>query len=408
MFKKPLKNYSIWLAAIPIVALIIVATLNYFVDPYRIFSSNKDALYSNYPALHPNLRLHKTYQVNLQKPDTIILGTSKAIQGVPLDHAQLKDKAVYNLAAPLASMREIYHLLLHAQANNPLQEVIFVVDFLSFNVLARTDGPAAGYVESRLKNPDDGSRYWPDYLAATVSADALNASVSVLRPDENPSHRVLNGVGGREDDEIASRLSDGGHRTNSQKIESFFVDSVLLAAPYRRFSTFDEQDDSLLWFERFVEEVQRLDIKTNIVIGPSHTRYWELLYQGGLWQQYEQWKIAMVDINQKIAQQNGKPELPLWDFSLPNSITSELFPAAGDSATKMQFYYEAVHFNQHTGGLMLDRVYDQTKNDLPANFGILLNKASVFQINSELAAGLNVFREQNAETVKELLLALPQ
>jgi len=405
---RTLKNYPLLLALVPVLALVCVALLNYFVDPYRIFSSDKSALYSDYPALHPNLRLHKAYQVNYQKPDTIILGTSKAIQGVPLDHSYFNEKSVYNLAAPLASMREIHHLLLHAQSNKPLKEVIFVIDFLSFNVLARTDGPAAGFVEGRLKNPNDTSVYWPDYLAATISADALKASVSVLRPADSPSHRVLNGRGGRADDEIASRLSDGGHRSNSQKIEAFFVDSVLLAAPYRRYATSSKQDDSLVWFERFVDEAQRLGMKTTLIIGPSHTRYWELLNQGGLWQQFEQWKSAMVSINDKIAKKYYKPELPLWDFTLPNAITNEVFPAAGDSDTKMQYYYEAVHFNQYTGALMLDRISDQVKEPLPENFGVILNNDSLSRIHAELRDGLQHYREQHPDSLDELQQALPE
>lgn len=405
---KPLKNYSLFLCVIPVLVLIGIAVLNYFVDPYRLFSSDKNALYSEYPALHANLRLHKTYQVNRQKPDTIILGTSKAIQGVPLEHPYLADKAFYNLSAPLASMREIYQLLLHAQSNQPLKEVLFFVDFLSFNVLARADGPAAGFVESRLKQSDNSAPYWPDYLAATVSADALSASFAVLQPDAAPSHRVLNGLGGRENGEIASRLSDGGHRSNSQKIERFFVDSVLLAAPYREFATADEKDDSLLWFERFVDTAQQLNIKATLIVAPSHTRYWELLNQGGLWPQYEQWKTAMVSINRKVAQLHSKPELSFWDFTLPNAITNEVFPVAGDSDTQMQFYYEAIHFNQRTGGLILDRISGDAKADLPENFGVPLNIESLPGINAEVRRGLQQFRERHPQSVEELLLALPK
>lgn len=362
-----------------------------------------------------------------------------------LDYCQFVTFFPQLIAGPIVHHHEMMPqfqqttILANVRENLSVGLSIFIIDFLSFNVLARADGPAAGYVEGRLKTLEDSSRYWPDYLAATVSADALTASMSVLRTSENPTHRVLNGRGGREDKEIDSRLSDGGHRTNSQKIERFFVDSVLLAAPHRRFAVSSEHDDSLLWFERLVDEVQRLGIKTTLVIGPSHTCYWELLHQGGLWSQYEQWKTALVSINQKIALAQKKPELPFWDFSLPNAITSEVFPQAEDSDTKMQYYYEAVHFNQRAGGLMLDRISGQFRNEpsseisgallseslgdessdltsalpdnaatvLPANFGVVLNENSLTRINAELSSGLKKFRTQYPETVQELLLSLP-
>lgn len=402
-----LKRYSLLLALVPVLALACIALLNYTIDPYRIFASEPSATYKNYAALHPNLRLHKAYQVNLQKPDTIILGTSKAIQGIPLDHSYFDGKSVYNLAAPLASMREIYHLLMHAQANKPLKDVVLVLDFLSFNVLARADGPAAGYVEARLKNLDNSQQYWQDYLAATVSADALKASIKVLTPSTSSSHRVLNGLGGRNNDEIASRLNDGGHRTNSQKIESFFVNSVLLAAPHRRFAMADQHDNSLVWFEKFVEAAMQYNIQATIVIGPSHTRYWELLNQGGLWAEFEQWKQQLATINAKSASKLSKEPVALWDFTLPNEITSEAFPAAGDSDTEMNYYYESVHFNQHTGGLLLDKISGQSVSDLPVNFGVILTPDALPGINLQLRSGLERFRLNSPETIDELLKALP-
>jgi len=404
---KPLKQYPALLACLPIVVLLGIGLLNFIVDPYRIFSSDADGLYERYPALHPNLRLHKTYQVNHLKPDTIILGTSKAIQGIPLDHEYFNGKSVYNLAAPLASMRENYHLLLHAQANQPLKEVVFVVDFLSFNVLARKDGPAAGYSEHRLKHSGSSSIYWQDYLAATVSADALQASIAVLKPSAGSDHRVLNGRGGREDDEIASRLSDGGHRTNSQKIESFFVNSVLLAAPHRRFALSDEQDNSLEWYEKFINEAQNQGIKTTLLIGPSHMRYWELLNQGDLLPLFERWKRSLVEINQRVGVELGRTPFALWDFTLSNKISSEAFPEAGDSDYKMKYYYESVHFNQLTGGMILDRISKNNVSQLPSQFGILLDASNIDAISAQLREDLSDFRESEPQTVEELLQALP-
>lgn len=403
-----LKRYPHLLALLPVGFLLCAAVFNYVVDPYRMFSSDHATLYSNYPALHPNLRLHKAYQVNLQKPDTIVLGTSKAIQGIPLDHAYFDGKSMYNLAAPLASMREIYQLFMHAQSNRPLEDVVFVMDFLSFNVKARVDGPAAGYVEARLKTPLNKNIYWPDYLAATVSADALKSSFNVIIPTSDPSHRVLNGRGGREHDEITSRLSDGGHRSNSQKIESFFVDSVLLAAPHRQFALANNQDNSLVWFEKLVTESLQSNIRTTLLVSPSHMRYWALLYQAGLWPQYEQWKKQLVVINEKVAEKLNKSPLPLWDFSLPNDITTERFPIAGDSDTRMKYYYEAVHFNQHTGAMLLDRISGQASAALPENFGVPLNKVSLPAILEASHTGVQAFRSQFPNTVEELLKALPE
>jgi len=150
------------------------------------------------------------------------------------------------------------------------------------------------------------------------------------------------------------------------------------------------------------------NVRTTVLIGPSHTRYWELLHQAGLLPQYEQWKEKLVAINQKVATDLNKEPLVLWDFSLPNEITNERFPAAGDSATRMKYYYEAVHFNQHTGALMLDKMGGQPDKDLPENFGVQIHTASLPHIHSQLRMGLQQYRAGSPESVKELLTALPE
>ncbi|ASJ75498.1 hypothetical protein [Granulosicoccus antarcticus] len=410
-------RYASLSVMVPLVVLLAVAACNRVIDPYQIFSAHREAVYSDKPALHPNIRLHKAYQVRLQAPDALILGSSKAIQGIPADHDYFAGKRVYNLAAPLASMKELTLLLRHAQAVHPITDVVLALDFLSFNTLARSDGPASGFMPERLLgNEDSQNIHWQDYQSALISADALSASLAVGRTRTairhalesgaatsytedaegvlGPipaigTHQILTGLGARNDAEIRSRLSDGGHRSNTLKIEEFFTSAVYLPAPLRQFQFATAGEDSLYWYEQFVRELHEHDIRASLVISPSHARLNELIDVAGLWPQWEYWKRSLLAINLKLADEYGQTPYTLFDFSLPGSITTEPFPEAGDSDYRMRYYFESIHFNQHTGALMLDRLMSRTTTE-SESFGTPLTAQN-------LEASLREIREKQAD-----------
>ncbi len=388
----------------PFLFLVSIASINFHLDPYQIFSAGSDNEYATKPALHANLRLHKTYQIQIKKPDTLILGTSKAIQGIPTNHSHFKNRNVYNAGLPLATAYEYYRLLQHTVASGDVKELIFSPDFLSYNALARTDGGAAGFVEERLKkNGAKNPPYIQDYISSLISFDVLKASIKQIATKKERHHKVINAYGGRPDSDMFEHLSDGGHRSSTRSIESFVLNTVYLAAPYRKFSFRNKENNSLHWFMKTLELAYQHDIKTNIVISPSHARLWELIYAAGLWPQLEQWKQAMVDINTSLGLKHNKPEFKIWDFTAANRITREEFPDLGDVKSKMKYYYEAVHYSQKTGGLMLDKITDNNDSkQVAANFGILLTQSTISNTLNELRQLQRDFRQDFPQDVSNI------
>ena len=404
-----MQHYALVTLLAPLVVLAGIAAVNRLIDPYQIFSAEPQGTHADKPALHANMRLHKAFQVRLQKPDTLILGSSKAIQGLPTQHALFADGRVYNLSMPLASMKELTYLLRHANAVEPTRQVVLALDFLSFNALARTDGPAAGFLPARLAG-HELSRRTPieDYLAATISLDALLASLDAWKArkseapvavgDKSPEHRVMTGRGGRLDNEIRSRLNDGGHRSNTLKIEEFFTNAVYLPTPHRQFSFESSDESSLYWFEQFLRTLHQNNIAASVFISPSHARLNELIDAAGLWPLYEQWKRRMLALSIQVSREYNQEPYALWDFSAPGEITTEPFPEAGDSDYQMRYYYESIHFNQHTGTLLLDSLHnkpDSPSATLPVNtFGQRLTAENIESVLMTNKASQQRFREQ--------------
>ena len=413
-----MQRYFLAIVLAPLAALLIIATANRVIDPYQIFSADRQAVFSDKPALHANMRLHKAFQTRLQKPDTLILGSSKAIQGLPTQHALFGDGRMYNLAMPLASMKELTYLLRHANDITPSTQVILALDFLSFNAMARQDGPAAGFQPARLAGHDQSHALpFTDYLAATISLDAILASVDAWKvrgtltaPVDvqiSPPYRVMTGLGGRLDAEIRSRLNDGGHRSNTLKIEEFFTNAVYLPAPHRQFSFASSEQDSLYWFEQFLRTLHQNNVKSSLFISPSHARLNELIDAAGLWPLYEQWKQRMLSLTTQIAKEFGQEPYTLWDFSAPGDITTEPFPEAGDSDYQMRYYYESIHFNQRTGARVLDRLlqgenFSTSAEALTPVFGQVLTTENIDAVLMQNRTLQKSFSEQFPEYREEL------
>ncbi len=409
-----MRRYVIVVLLAPLLCLAVLAIINRLVDPYQIFSAERNGIYDDKPALHANMRLHKAFQVRLQKPDALILGSSKAIQGIPTEHALFEGQRVYNLAMPLASMKELTLLLRHANAITPVKRVVLGLDFLSFNALARTDGPAAGFRPERLLGNERSAPPINDYLSPLISLDALRASVEVLMMRYHhragpmgrgtSEHRTLTGRGGREDTEIRSRLLDGGHRSNTLKIEEFFTSAVYLPSPHRQFSFQNHEEDSLYWFEEFLRTLHENDIAASLFISPSHARLNELIHVAGLWNQFEQWKRQMLILTLSVARTYDEAPHEILDLSLPGDITTEPFPDAGDSDYQMRYYYESIHFNQRTGTRVLDRLSSASADSMPlaTEFGRMMTEDTIDALLREIRERQARFRDEHPDYRQEL------
>jgi hypothetical protein len=119
-------------------------------------------------------------------------------------------------------------------------------------------------------------------------------------------------------------------------------------------------------------------VDARLYITPNHAIVRQLLINLQLGEQYEFWLKELVRINEEEASFAGRPPMPLWDFSSPNTITREPLPAAGDLAT-MRWYWEYSHYRRATGDLILDRIFDyrDPTRELPDDFGTRLTTATI-------------------------------
>lgn len=113
-----------------------------------------------------------------------------------------------------------------------------------------------------------------------------------------------------------------------------------------------------LEFRRFAEIVRlavQHDCRLVVFVHPYHANYLEMLHQLGFWASFEDWKRALVQLVDRVAGPR-RGFVRIYDFSDYNEFTTEPVPAAGDTRTAMQWYWEQGHYKSRLGDLIIAQI----------------------------------------------------
>jgi len=372
--KKP-KYYMKELLILIVIFVISSASFNWIMNPYGIFNGPEiENINKLKPEFFTHLRLAKAWAVYKQKPDGIILGTSRSEFGLDPNHPGWNVKSVYNLGLSGANMYEVLRYFQHAHTIKPQKQVILGVDFFMFNIFASNHGD---FDESNLAMS-------PKFSSANkffnlISIDTIWSSIKTLLKQTEVKFSYLSNGKIHSTNYIITVSQQGGHRQLFLLIEEEHMNNTWFNKPQKQYSFVHPKtgESTLKYFSCFLEIAYRDNVDLRIFISPSHARLWEALYSVGLWPQFEQWKRQMVRINAEQAKKYGKTPFPLWDFSGYNSFTTEEVPPLGDTNTEMKWYWEASHYKKTLGDLVLDRIFGER---LIANdFGKLLESKNIEQ-----------------------------
>lgn len=347
-----------------------IAGLNWLINPFSLFDPPPiKQLNVNKPGYVEHLRLTHAYRVARDKPDCILLGTSRAGRGLRPDHPALSHLRCYNLSLPAISMYEMRRYLQHAQAVEPLELAIVSIDFRVMNAAADRSG---AFVEARLAVDAEGNRQFnpftarvPDMAAALLSLSALQASFdSVRRQDWIKDTLRRDGLWAQIDDRF----------DHPAAFDAYTRNTVRRFGDLRRGMTvFDE---NLKHYRLMVREahVRRLDL--HLLIPPSHAWHWQTLWHSALWPQFEDMKRALVSINEEEARRATRAAFPVLDFSGSSGPALESVPLS--PAQPMQWFWEPVHFKPALGDRLIAQVMDESGGrTAPAALGTPITSSNI-------------------------------
>lgn len=375
------KAYTYRLLIALAIILSITGLFNFIINPFDLFpvpvigGLNRIKIETEH-----RQRLAKPYIVAKQKPEAVIIGTSRALQ-IDAHHPAFKPLHAYNLALASATAYENYRYLQHAEAEHPLKLVIYGLD-----AFAGGGGTYTGFSEDRLAvsandKPNHAMifAHFKDYVPALLSFDALRSSINTIA--YQPPFKVKNPRRYMRAIDRKDILDEGGHHRKFVNIEASYLREAIQKNKNsgNKNKSVSQQIANLTSLQHIIRFSYQHNIKLIIFISPSHARMMEVWRVSGEWSDLENWKRAVIAIDDEEAKRAGKEPFAIWDFTGYNSITTEPVPAAGDKHTEMKWYTESSHYTMDTGDLILDRIlgYHQAHHAVPADFGVKVDRSNI-------------------------------
>lgn len=413
MSKQIVFKFLRWYFLTLILLIVVVVAFNLTIDPFGVYQFVEINGVNNVKTGQgAYVRMGKAGSVRAFKPRAVIVGDSRAEYGINPEHPGWKAKPVYNLAISGANVYEILRYFQHAQGIQPIEQVLFVLDFKQFNAFREN---TEDFDENRLSVTFDEQKntfyYLSDFISTTLSLKSLSQSVNTIwRSAVKRSTTYLkNGQRDWHDNLLfRSAIETFGsyHKLFTLEEEGLFSarrkDSV---PPYvESFSSPDSGVNTIELFRRLVRIAIRDNIDLRLVISPCHARYFECYRLMGNWYLWEEWKRALVRIIDEEAAKAGVKPFPLWDFSGFNPLTMELVPSADDKKTQMKWYFESSHYTTALGDLMQDRIFGHNEPGriVPDYFGVLLTSKNIEDHLQNIREENSRFRKLQPIIAKEL------
>jgi hypothetical protein len=390
----------------------LTTVFNLIVDPYgsyRIFEFAKD---TPRPAIYRRVKLAKAYDIRRIKPQAIVLGTSRSHIALRMTHEGWRApiEARYNAAFDGATTKEMYAYLLHAQAINPLQQVVLGLDFwhLSQGAAAtRSDFRANLLFEPH--HPFHNAEVYAADLALLSSLDTTTASINQLRSlagEKGSEWLASDGqrIGPtffREVESTFSRSPGAYFRDTDRQEIGFMVESDQGPRAPTKYRSDNSPTTltSLDYISKIVNFCREEHIDLRIFITPSHAHHLEIISELGGWPALEQGKRDLVQLlTDDAARHPGARQFPLFDFSEYSSVTTENVPR--DTTTdEMEFYWDSSHFKERVGDWILDRLFevDRKSDPAPPDFGVLLTAENVNNQLEQIRINQKIYRRDYPE-----------
>ncbi len=381
-----------------------IGAFNFTVDPFGLFPGPEIRGFNEIKAdVDAHVRMVKAYQVRLHPPAGLIVGSSRALLGVPTDDPAWPDAArpVYNLSLYGGYLYEAMRYFQHALALGTVKHAVLSLDLWMFD---RDWVTRPGFGENRFLVKVDGSRNTPDALEplrALFAWDTLRSSLRTISRQDRMDILVQKPDGTSAWRSDAAWLqSKQSHHQQFGYMERMFGTEAWQPAQERRWNITDTDDvtSPIQMFRQMVRDAYAHGVDLRIAISPSHARLWEVIYAGGMWQTWEDWKRALLKITLEEAARENKPPFPIWDFTGYNTITTEDVPRDG---SPMRWYTDGSHFKPLVGSMMLQRIYHKPADQLPADFGRRLEPNTIFGTLADIRARRDRYAATHPEEVRE-------
>lgn len=365
------RAYLGWSAAALAAAALAVTALVVLVDPYHLYRVVDKA---GFNAVKPGLTRHqesiKVAQALALQPRMLILGNSRAEIGFnPATLAALPGGApAYNLAVPgtgLASSRlELRRLL---DGGLKPSTLILGVEFLDFI------GPAARVEKAASALPALAPARWTDQMAwrfdTVFSLASVKDAARTLMIQRDPEAVIHHADGFNPLLEYRAHARREGYHLLFAQAADAAQKRLRPKLPAAL------QKDDFLQLRALLDDAAAAGAEVRLLIYPYHANMMDMFEEKGLAPLFQQWKAGLVDEVDRARAARPGQRVSLVDFSGYGPHQCEPVPGPGERSLKTRWYWEAGHFKEELGALVLARV--MAPPSAPDGFGSDLERSSL-------------------------------
>jgi hypothetical protein len=333
-----------------------VAAATWFMDPFDMYHDVTVHGVNHFRARNTGAydRMAKAWQIRRQRPEGLLLGTSRVDWALDPHHPALRETAptCYNAGLAGATVYEMLRYLQHAQQIQPLRQVVWGVDLESFNPPEDVrDSFAEGRLAVDPANQPQPLAWTHDLVPTLLTMDALRASRetwrrSRSRPDLSRADLLTRGNPALEDLDAAERRRE--YQVGIQQAGA-------------NLSTLRRQQPTLLrryrTYEQLLAFAHEHQIDLHMFITPYHSSHLDVIRLSGNTRAFEAWKWELADRNRRVAEAHGREPFPLWDFSGYHEVATNPSPTPDHPDQVMPWYRDSSHYRKITGDMILDRMF---------------------------------------------------
>lgn len=288
--------------------------------------------------------------------EVIVVGSSRANAYVPYFEERFK---TLNLAAGGAKPYEMKRRLEHALRFSAPKEIIIDLGFFSFNRYWPGSQTYTEYFFTTTFTRSDTLHRFKRFIFYSLDYRNLFTNLKQLYKPKKDHKKVQD-----------KKKKAGSLLPNKKaffKTEEFYMRDGYNPTPFKQYQYDADIFDTEL--HAILEMGYLRDIEITLITSPVHARLLNILDIMGLWSDLENWKIKLVELNERVAKEYNQQAFPIYDAMIFSPSTMIDIEMSGN------LYKENSHFKPFFASKVLDSI--RLRGNVQPNHYVLISSKNI-------------------------------